>query len=246
MPSISTRSAGPRSRSGRSWTQTRWSAAVRSRDWMTATQRSSPCDGGRPQGNGRRVPAARAYSRRGQGDGVHPAEPRDRRYRAFPAPPGRVPIPRPVRKPVMLAAAGMWAAGMADIRSCGQVTGAVTSVRSRFSFSNTGVSEKVNRSSWLDARRENSVQAGTAMMSPRSSGCSGRRAGPSRAVENLPDGGRRRARRAGGRAGAQPVKLRAHGGQRVTAAGRVGVPDGGVAWLEHPGGAFLLELELGP
>src|SRR6185437_4918254 len=45
------------------------------------------------------------------------------------------------------------------------------SVRSRFSFSNTGASEKVNRSSWVSAVSENSVQAGTAMMSPRSSGC---------------------------------------------------------------------------
>src|SRR5271166_1223152 len=54
------------------------------------------------------------------------------------------------------------------------------------------------------------------------------------AVEHLPDGGRRGARRAGGRARAQPVKLGAHRGQRVTAAGRVGVPDGGVARLEHP------------
>ena len=43
-------------------------------------------------------------------------------------------------------------------------------LRSRFSFSNTGASEKVNRSSWRAACRENSVQAGTAMMSPRSSG----------------------------------------------------------------------------
>src|SRR5713101_5565414 len=59
---------------------------------------------------------------------------------------------------------------------------AVTSVRSRCSFSNTGASEKVNRSSWLAARSENSVQDGTAMMSPRASG----RSASSRRTEPAP------------------------------------------------------------
>src|SRR5271166_1438664 len=54
-----------------------------------------------------------------------------------------------------VAGAGQHARSAENCLRTGRYPPAVTSVRSRFSFSNTGASENVNRSSWLDARREN-------------------------------------------------------------------------------------------